>query len=125
LFGAFYPYAFLPQQAPSLGGREFTLVTANVMVDNPDPSKFLQIGDVAGADILVLQEVRPSWQEALIASGMWPHESTRNLASNTDMKIFARFPIVSETRVSPESTDTGGRHASRLELQVGEQRLIV
>jgi endonuclease/exonuclease/phosphatase (EEP) superfamily protein YafD len=125
LVGAFYPYAVLPQQAPSLGGQEFTLVTANVMVDNPDPSKFLEIDDVANADILVLQEVRPSWQEALIAPGLWPHESTRDLASNTDMKIFTRFPIISETRVSPESRDTGGRHASRLELQVGEQRLIV
>lgn len=125
ILAAVYPYFSLPVQAPSLGGREFTLVTANVMVDNPDPAGFLQLPEVINADILVLQEVRPSWQEALIASGLWPHESTRDLRSNTDMKVFSRFPILSETIVSPDSRDTGERHPNRLELQVGEQTLVI
>lgn len=125
LVAAVSPYFFLTPQAPSLGGQEFTLVTANVMVDNPDPSGFLQIADVVSADVLVLQEMTPRWQDALIATGLWPYESTRNMRANTDMKVFSRFPITSEAPVSPGSRDTGERHASRLELRVHGRPVIL
>lgn len=125
LFAAILPYALLPSPAPDLGGRVFTLVSANVLVDNRDPRPFLSIPAVASADILVLQEMRPHWQDALGASGYWPHESSRDLRANTDMKVFSRFPILSERTVSPESRDTGGRHPVRLELVVEGRPVIL
>ncbi len=125
LLAAILPYAFLPSPAPDLGGRELTLVSANVLVDNPDPQPFLSIPEVVSSDILVLQEMRPQWQDALVASGYWPHESNRDLRVNSDMKVFSRFPILDERTVSPESRDTGGRHAVRLELMVDRRPVIL
>lgn len=125
LFAAVLPYTFLPSPAPDLGGRGLTLVSANVLVENPDPQPFLSIPEVASSDILVLQEMRARWQDALAASGYWPHESSRDLRVNSDMKVFSRFPILDERTVSPDSPDTGGRHAVRLELLVDRRPVIL
>lgn len=124
LAAAFLPYLLLTPPAPSRPGPGFTMVSANVMVDNPDPLPFLALAQVAAADILVLQEVRPAWQQALIASGNWRYESNRDLAASTDMKLVSRFPILDERTVFPESADTGGRHAIRFTLSV-EGRVVV
>lgn len=125
LIAAILPYASLLSPATDLGGRAFTLVSANVLVDNRDPQPFLSIPEVVAADILVLQEMRPRWQDALAASGYWTYESSRNLRASTDMKVFSRFPILGERTVSPESRDTGGRHAIRFELLVDERPVIL
>ncbi len=114
----------LTPPAPAMEGTRFTVVSANVLVDNLDPQPFLAIPEIAGADILVLQEVRPLWQNALIASGRWPFESSRDLAANTDMKLLSRFPVLDARTVSPESADTGGRFAVRFELSI-EGRIVV
>src|SRR5690606_9551217 len=108
---ALLPYAFLPNPASATVGPAFKLVSANILIHNPDPGRFLGNPEIADADIVVLQEMTNGWQDALIASGHWLHESSRDLPANTDMKIFSRFPILSEQTVSPESTDTAGRHA--------------
>jgi len=125
LLSALYPFFFLPVPASEKGGVPFTVVSANVYVDNPDPADFLALPVVADADILVLQEMTPRWQDALAANGRWPFESSRALHANTDMKLFSRFPILTARTVSPESSDTGGRYAIRYELAVGDRILIV
>lgn len=124
LLAAAFPYFFLAPPAPAMEGTRFTVVSANVLVDNLDPRPFLEIPEVAGADILVLQEVRPLWQHALIASGRWPFESSRDLAANTDMKLLSRFPVLDARTVAPESADTGGRFAVRFELSI-DGRVVV
>lgn len=119
------PYLLLPPQAAYLGGQPFSLVSANVLIDNRDPVRFLSLPEVASADILVLQEVHPEWQDQALARGLWAYDSSRHLYSANDMKLFSRFPIVSEAVVSPESRDTGGRHARRFELSMGTGSLIL
>ncbi|MFC3643579.1 endonuclease/exonuclease/phosphatase family protein [Aquibium oceanicum] len=125
LLSGLFPFFFLPPPASAQIGAPLTVVTANVYVDNPDPADFLSLPLVSAADILVLQEMTPRWQDALAASGVWPFESSRDLHANTDMKLFSRFPILTERTVSPESADTGGRFAVRYELLVGGRTLIV
>ncbi|WP_336072097.1 endonuclease/exonuclease/phosphatase family protein [Nitratireductor rhodophyticola] len=125
LLSALSPFFFLPVPASAQGGVPFTVVSANVYVDNPDPADFLALPVVADADILVLQEMTPRWQDALATSGRWPFESSRALHANTDMKLFSRFPILAARTISPESSDTGGRYAMRYELAVGDRTLIV
>lgn len=125
LLAACLPYLLLPRPAEPAPGAPVSLVSANVLVDNRDPRPFLAIPEVARSDIVVLQEVRPPWQDALSASGLWPFESSRDLAANSDMKVFSRFPILDERRVSPESADTGGRSALRLELRVENRTLVL
>lgn len=124
LLVAAVPFLFLPPPAPSAAGMPVNLVAANVYVDNPD-ADFLGIPAVASADILVLQEVTPRWQDALLASGRWAFESSRDLEGNTDMKLFSRFPVLDARTISPESRDTGGRYAVRFELLVNERTVIV
>lgn len=119
------PFVWLPSPAPALGGQPFTLVSANVLNENRDPSRFLTFSEIVSADILVLQEMTPLWQDALIAGGFWQHESSRDLIANIDMKVFSRFPVLSERVVSPESDDTGGRHPVRLELSIAGRPLIL
>ncbi|MEX0408787.1 endonuclease/exonuclease/phosphatase family protein [Aquibium sp. LZ166] len=125
LLAAAIPFLLLPTPAPSTAGTPISVVAANVYVDNPDPADFLAIPAVGSADILVLQEVTPRWQDALLASGRWTFESSRDLEGNTDMKLFSRFPILDARTVSPESKDTGGRYAVRFELLVEERTVIV
>lgn len=124
LLAAAFPYMVLTPPATATEGTRFTVVSANVLVDNPDPRPFLAIPEIADADILVLQEVRPLWQNALIASGRWSFESSRDLAANTDMKLLSRFPVLDARTVSPESTDTAGRFAVRFELSM-DGRVVV
>ncbi len=125
LVAAAVPFFLLPAPARSTPGTAISVVSANIYVDNPDPSDFLAIPEVASADIVVLQEMTPLWQDALVASGLWPHESSRDLDANTDMKLFSRFPILDERTVSPQSTDTGGRFAVRYEVLVGDRTVVV
>lgn len=125
LAAACFPYLLLTPPVPARPGPGFTMVSANVMVDNPDPQPFLALEQVAEADILVLQEVRPAWQEALIASGNWRYESNRDLAASSDMKLMSRFPILDERTVFPESADTSGRHAMRFTLSVEGRPVVV
>jgi endonuclease/exonuclease/phosphatase (EEP) superfamily protein YafD len=125
LLAAGFPYFLLPSPAPAAPGTTFTMISANVLTDNLDPRPFLALPDVGAADILVLQEVRPLWQNALIASGRWPFESSRDLAGNTDMKVLSRFPILDERTVSSESTDTYGRFAVRYELSVEGTNVVL
>ena len=122
---AIAPYLMLPPSAPDLGGVEIRVVSANVLVENQDPSGFIALGDVREADVLVLQEMTRVWQDTLIETGIWAHESSRNMRSNTDMKVFSRYPVLAEAVVSPESDDTGGRHPLRLELDVEGRSLIL
>jgi len=122
---AVIPFLTLPAPAPAVAGTSIVVVSANVDVHNPEPADFLAIPSIADADVLVLQEVRPRWQEALASAGRWKFESSRDLVASTDMKLFSRFPILSTRTVSPESTDTGGRFAIRYELLVGELPVIV
>lgn len=122
---AMLPFFMLPASAPYLGGVQINVVSANVMVDNYDPSQFIAFSDVREADLLVLQEMKPLWQTALIETGIWAYESSRNMRATTDMKVFSRFPVLSETVISPQSTDTGGRHPLRMELDVEGRTLIV
>lgn len=124
LLAAIFPFVFLPAPASETDGVRFTIVSANVLSDNRNPRPFLTIPEVASSDIIVLQEMRPVWQDALVDSGLWSYESNRDLRANADMKVFSRFPIVSEEVVSPASRDTGGRHPLRLELLI-EGRTVV
>lgn len=120
------PFLLVP--APATGGRAgtaITVVSANVDVHNPDPTPFLYDPLIAKADILVLQEVRSRWQDAVLATGSWPFESGRDLPANTDMKVVSRFPIVDARPVSPESSDTGGRHALRIELRIRGRTVVL
>lgn len=119
------PYLLLLPPAPYLGGVEIRIVSANVLVENQHPEDFVALADVREADVLVLQEMRPVWQDRLIETGIWAHESSRDLRSRTDMKVFSRFPVLNETVISAESDDTGGRHPLRLELDVEGRTLIV
>lgn len=125
LIAALLPFAFLPPQAPEREGREFAIVSANVLTENRDPQPFLSIPEVISADIVVLQEMRPLWQTALVESRLWPFESSRDLRANTDMKVFSRFPIVSERTIAATNGDTGGRHPLRLELLIGGSPVIL
>lgn len=125
LLCALLPFLFLPPTASATVGTPFTVVTANVYVDNPDPADFLSLPSILNADILVLQEMTPLWQDALATSGRWSFESSRALDANSDMKLLSRFPILSTKTISPDSTDTGGRFAVRYELLLGDATLIV
>jgi len=122
---ALFPFLLLPSTAFPQAGMPITVATANVYVDNPEPVDFLSIPSVLAADVLVLQEMTPRWQDALAASGRWAFESSRDLEANTDMKLFSRFPILNARTVSPDSSDTGGRFAVRYELLVGDRAVVV
>lgn len=125
MLAALWPYLWLPAPAEPAPGRPLTLVSANLLIDNFAVNRFVAVPEIASADILVMQEVRRKWQVDLGATGKWPYESSQDLRANSDMKVFSRFPILSEQKIPALNGDTGGRHALRLELQVDDQRVTL
>jgi endonuclease/exonuclease/phosphatase (EEP) superfamily protein YafD len=51
-------------------------------------------------DIVVTQETRPRFVEAIRGSGLYPFESTGALAANDDKKVFSRYPIREQSQIS-------------------------
>jgi endonuclease/exonuclease/phosphatase (EEP) superfamily protein YafD len=117
------PATALPAQVDT--ASRFRIVSANIYVDNPDPTSFVGFLRRANPDLVVLQETTGRWQDAISAVSVWPYQSSIDMQSRDDMKVFSRFPILSERIVSPESRDTGGRHPVRFELAVGSSRVVL
>mgnify|MGYP002379080522 FL=1 len=103
----------------------FRIVSANVYVDNSDPTAFIEFLGKEKPTLVVLQEMTDRWQDTISAALPWPYQSTMDIRSRDDMKVFSRFPILSEQVVSPESGDTGGRHPVRFDLAIGNSRVVL
>ena len=71
-------------------------MTANLFIQNTEFGRLQQfIGEVQ-PDFVLTQETPRLWQDVLNKHSEFPYQSARNMKSRNDMKLFSRYPFLSE-----------------------------
>ncbi|OJU92458.1 MAG: hypothetical protein BGO06_13075 [Shinella sp. 65-6] len=120
--------AFDVPTARSFGpGSGLKVLTANLYVDNEKaPAVFIDILRREKPDIVVLQETTATWEQALSASGLYPHESSAESRARDDLKVFSRLPIRAETELKRAFTEEYAyKQPLRLELELNGKPLFL
>lgn len=87
-----YAPAWLPRPSPDVDGIEFTAVTFNVLGHLADPDQtFATLQDI-NADIVGLQELRPTLQGKLARE--YPYEVSKVVQGYDGLGLYSRFPIL-------------------------------
>lgn len=68
---AVYAASFRERTPPAACGASVRVMSANLLMVNPDPTALAQEIRAADPDILMLQELSPRWVEALQDAGVW------------------------------------------------------
>jgi endonuclease/exonuclease/phosphatase (EEP) superfamily protein YafD len=102
----------------------FTLVTANVHYDNPDPMKLLRELAATGADVLDLQEITPAWVDDFRRAGLldaYPYHVLAPLGGPRGTAILSRLPLRDATTVTALGN---GLASANIELAGRSVRLL-
>jgi endonuclease/exonuclease/phosphatase (EEP) superfamily protein YafD len=94
-----YPIFSLPPAPDSAAGNRLRILTANLLVENRDTASFVALLTREQPDIVLTQETRQRFVEAIRGSGLYPFESTGTLTDSDDKKVFSRYPIRSQTEI--------------------------
>lgn len=92
-----------PPSQPPVEGPTFTLVTANVLYNNPRILELTRELVDLNADVYLLQEFTPPWEAAFREVGMferYPFSSCDTFPRAASMAIFSRLPLRSVRRIS-------------------------
>lgn len=108
------PFLMLPAAPDSAPGQKIRILTANVYIDNRNPAPFVALLTRAQPDIVVMQETRSRFADAVRGSGLYPFESEGSLASTDDKKIFSRYPLREQQQLGDLPGQVSDRHAMRL-----------
>lgn len=90
------PLVTAPSAAAPRHGNEVRFMTANLFIQNTEFGRLQQfIGEVQ-PDFVLTQETPRLWQDVLNKHSEFPYQSARNMKSRNDMKLFSRYPFLSE-----------------------------
>ncbi|UVC08049.1 endonuclease/exonuclease/phosphatase family protein [Rhizobium sp. TH2] len=110
-----YPIFSLPPAPDATAGNRLRVLTANLLNENRDTASFVALLTREQPDIVVTQETRNLFVEAIRGSGLYPFESTGTVSANDDKKVFSRYPIREQARISDApGTPVLRRHPMRL-----------
>jgi len=87
------------EPAPACGGPTFVVVTANVEFNNRDRRQFLAWLAAHPADIVVVQEVTPTWARELDSLADYPHRRIVTREDPYGIAVLSRWPFESLERV--------------------------
>ncbi len=80
--------------APADKGHHITLLQWNVYSKNNEMNRVINVLSESGADILVLQEIHPSWQRALDRlKRHYPYVAGETERYRSGLAIFSRYPV--------------------------------
>jgi len=108
------PFILLPPAPDNALGQKLRVLTANVYVGNRDPKPLVALLTREQPDIVVLQETRWHFVEAIRGSGLYPFENEGTLDEADDKKVFSRYPIRQQEQLSDLPGLKTERHAMRL-----------
>lgn len=87
----------------SAGGRELTLVQANVLSTNTDFAGLFALLDAAQPDVVVLQEVSPAWaQELKRLHNAYPHQVIEERDGNFGIAVLSKYTLTAAAVVASE-----------------------
>ncbi|MGV3550288.1 endonuclease/exonuclease/phosphatase family protein [Rhizobium sp.] len=119
------PFMLMPPAPDVAPGEKIRVLTANLFIENPDPRPFVALLTRSQPDIVITQETRPDFADAVRGSGLYPFESERDLSQTDDKKVFSRYPI----REARQLDDLPGRpvyrHAMRLVIDTPAGPIVV
>lgn len=78
---------------PACAGQPFEIVAANVQYTNRDPAALLTWLAGRDADVVVLEEVTPSWSQALSRLAAYPHVRILPRDDAYGMALLSRWPF--------------------------------
>lgn len=124
---ALVPFFLLPKAPATSEARNLRLITANLFIGNPDPREFAALLVKEQPDIVVTQETNVVFQDAIRKSGLFPFETSRDLPSRDDKKVFSRFPIREEAQLGPPMVGNVvlQRHPMRLVIDTPQGPLVL
>lgn len=124
---AIIPAADVPTARTAAAGSGLKVLTANLYVDNAEnPSVFIDLLNREKPDIVVLQETRAQWEQALSASRLYPYESSTDIRERESIKVYSRLPIRAETELKRAFTEEDAyKQPLRLELDLGGKPLFL
>ena len=97
------PFAGLERQA------EFTLLSFNVLYDNPEPEALARYITGSGADVAVILEAAPLWPLRAEIDAVYPYRVGCDEALRCDLAVFSRFPLS-----NPQVRSLGELRSNRL-----------
>ena len=119
------PFILLPAAPDSAPGQKIRILTANVYIGNPDPTSFVALLTREQPDIVVTEETRPRFADAVRGSGLYPFESEGTLPSADDKKIFSRYPMRQQAQLGDLPGLETERHAMRVVIDSPAGPLIL
>lgn len=85
----------------SAGGRELTLLQANVLSTNTDYESLLALLEREQPDVVVLQEVSPAWAQALEPlNSDYPHRVVEPRDGNFGIALLSKYPLAATAVVA-------------------------
>jgi endonuclease/exonuclease/phosphatase (EEP) superfamily protein YafD len=110
-----YPIFSLPPAPDATAGNRLRVLTANLLNENRDTVSFVALLTREQPDIVVTQETRNRFVDAIRGSGLYPFESTGAASANDDKKVFSRYPIREQAQINDTPGTVGlKRHPMRL-----------
>jgi len=121
-----YPIFALPPAPEATAGNRLRLLTANLLGENRDAASFVALLIREQPDIVVTQETRNRFVDAVRGSGLYPFETTGTSHENDDKKVFSRYPIREQARVEdPPTAIKLDRHPMRLVIDGPDGPIVI
>lgn len=119
------PFIMLPSRPDSAAGEKIRILTANLYIGNPDPAPFVALLTHTQPDIVVTEETRLRFVEAVRGSGLYPFETEGELSTADDKKVFSRYPIREYQQLNDLPGHKIGRHPMRLVIETPAGPVVV
>jgi endonuclease/exonuclease/phosphatase (EEP) superfamily protein YafD len=119
------PFVMLPPAPENTAGEKIRILTANLYVGNPDPAPFVALLTRTQPDIVVTEETRRAFAEAVRGSGLYPFETEGELSLADDKNVFSRYPIRDYRQLADLPGRKVQRHAMRLVIETPAGPVVV
>jgi endonuclease/exonuclease/phosphatase (EEP) superfamily protein YafD len=119
------PFVMLPPPPDDTAGEKIRILTANLYVGNPDTAPFVALLTRTQPDIVVTEETRRRFAEAVRGSGLYPFETEGELSLADDKKVFSRYPIREYRQLDDLPGRKIGRHPMRLVIETPAGPVVV
>ncbi len=106
--------------APTADGKNLRILSANVLFDNPTPARFSDVVAELAPDIIVTQEAKYEWPEALAALADYPYLVGPEISKWNGNLVLSRHPLRARLveDMPPSGEELGGGQAVRVEADL-------
>jgi len=106
--------------APTAGGSNLRILSANVLFDNPTPSRFSDVVAELAPDIIVTQEAKYEWPKMLAGLADYPYLVGPEISKWNGNLVLSRHPLRARlvADMPPSGNELGGGEAVRVEADV-------